>query len=287
MKRILSTVLLLTVSVSYASKKADWTPKYEKAKLAKLKTKIKPTKEAAPVKEVVSSTATKKQKPANKLEALYLRKAKNKNAIKELKADTLKWKQKAVPTLLKVIKEKRFPDENRWVGMFMLGRIMGVKSANYISKYTKHPNWMLRLASLKVLLHLKQDQYKGIYSRMLEDKSMIIRHQALQNIRELKIKSLAPYVWKMLYNKSNYVGMQGQRKRSSIIKDVIKTIGELDFKKAKSPMLKMIQGKKYKDIYEELDYSLSKIMNKKSPKGNIQAKKHFWNRVAMKDKLVL
>jgi hypothetical protein len=268
---------------SLASKKSDWTPKYAEATLKKLKSKIKPTARATKTKSTEVAKNKSQVKPANALEKMYLRKAKSKAAIKELKAITLQWKQKAVPTLLKVMKSKNYPDENRWVATFMLGRIMGVKSADYISKFTKHPNWMLRLASLKVLLHLKQTKYQGIYARMLGDKSMIIRHQALQNIRDLKIKKLAPFVWKMLYNKSNYVGLKGNRKRSSIIKDAIKTVGELDFKNAKKPMLKMMQGKKYKDVYEELDYSLSMIVGKTSPKGNLQAKKHFWNRIALKD----
>lgn len=279
MKTILSLLLVFSALNSFALKKQDWKPKYQEAQLEKLKLKVKP------VKTIAKSTSKNKVtiKPENELEKLYLKKATSKAAIKELKAISLQWKQKAVPTLLKVMKSKNYPDENRWVATFMLGRIMGVKSANYISKFTKHPNWMLRLASLKVLLHLKQTKYQGIYARMLSDDSMIIRHQALQNIRDLKLKNLAPFVWKMLYNKKNYVGLKGSRKRSSIIKDAIKTVGELDFKTAKKPMLKMIQGKKYKDVHEELDYSLSKIVGKASPKGSLQAKKHYWQRLALKE----
>lgn len=282
MKNLITVLLSLTfVNFSYTATQKSWTPKYKSARLKKLKTKIKPTKKHND--KLQSNVAKSKIIPSNDLEKLYLKKAKSKDSIKELKAVTLMWKQKAVPTLTKVMKSKNYPEENRWVATFMLGRIMGVKSAEYISKFTKHPNWMLRLASLKVLLHLKQKKYEGIYSRMLEDDSMIIRHQALQNIRDLKLKKLAPYVWKMLYNKSNYVGKSGSRKRASIIKDAIKTVGELEFNKAKKPLLTMMQKNKYKDVFEELDYSLSKITKKISPSGSLQAKQFFWRRIALKE----
>ena len=153
---------------------------------------------------------------------------------------------------------------------------MGKKSAAYLSKFTSHPNWMLRLASLKALMSLEQKQFKGIYSRMLKDKAMIVRLQALETIKQFKLKELAPYVWSMLYDKKNYSGSKGERKRGNIIRNIIKTIGDLDFQKAQKPMLAMIQKKKYRDIHEELDYSLSKIMKKSSPKGNMSVKKHFW-----------
>ncbi len=285
--------LLLTSQLAYASKGSDWTPKYQKTNLKsldkgilnpkkkskrpKLKQNISKSKvSAAPIKKVgiIPDTA---------LEALFLKKPKSKKHLSLLKKESLKLKQKAVPTLIKVMKSSNYPDENRWVATYMLGRIMGKKSAPYISKFSSHPNWMLRLASLKVLLHLDQKQYKGIYARLLEDKSLIVRHQALQNIKRMEIKSLAPYVWKMLYNKNNYLGLKGNRKRANIIKDAIRTVGDLDFKRAKKPMLEMFRKKKYKDVYKELDYSLSKIMNKTSPTGSISVKRVYWNREALKE----
>src|SRR5690606_4700649 len=82
--------------------------------------------------------------------------------LKKLKEDTLKAKFDAVPVLTQVMKDASFPEKNRWIATFLLGRIMGKKSANYISKFSRHPNWMMRLASLKALLSLKQVQFKGI-----------------------------------------------------------------------------------------------------------------------------
>ena len=180
------------------------------------------------------------------------------------------------------MKNKKFPEENRWVATFMLGRIMGVKSSDFIAKFTTHPNWMMRLASLKVLLHLNQKRFKNRYAKALEDKSLIVRHQALQMIREMELKELAPLVWKMIYNKSNYVGTQGFRKRSHIIGDAIKTVGDLELQAAKKPLHKMIKNPRYRDLYSDLDYSLSKLYKFRSPAGSIDTKKKYWNNIEIK-----
>lgn len=275
--------MLLVASVSFGATKSEWKPKYEKVKLKDLKKKIKPTQITNNNSKESETTKKITYKPKNKLEALYLKKSKSKTFISKLKSETMKLKQKAVPTLINVMKNSAFPDENKWVATYMLGKIMGKKSADFISKFTSHPSWMMRLASLKVLLHLDQKQFKGLYAKMLEDKSLIVRHQALQNIREMKIKSLAPYVWKMLYNKENYLGAKGSRKRANIIKDAIRVVGELDLGAAKKPMLTMLSKTKYRDVHAELDYSLSKLYNKKSPKGSLSIKRNYWKKVLLSE----
>ena len=115
---------------------------------------------------------------------------------------------------------------------------------------------------------------------------MIVRHQALENIKAMKLKDMAPYVWAMLYDKSNYAGQEGERKRAHIIKQAIKTVGDLGFQKSKDPMLKMIKSKKYRDIAGELDYSLNKLSENKSPDGNLKMKIHYWSRVATANKII-
>ena len=226
-----------------------------------------------------------KQMSQEDLLALYKRKYSSKMGIKTLKEKTLAQAQKAVPVLTKVMKSSEYPDKNRWIATFMLGRIMGKKSANFISKFSFHPNWMMRLASLKVLLALNQKQFKGVYARALKDDAMIVRMQGLENIKGMKLKSLAPYVWQMLYDKSNYAGQKGSRKRAHIIKQVISLMGDLKFEKARKPMLVMIQDSKYKDIFEELDYSLNKLNPAAaSPDGNKTIKKRYWSRLALKNK---
>ena len=270
MKLIL--VGLIISQYAFSASQEKWVPKYKTQNKADVKNK----KTSQAIKES-ESTFT------HPLEQLYAKKTKGKGHLNVLKQESLKLKQNAVPTLIKVMKGDHFPSENRWVATYMLGRIMGVKAAPYIAKFADHKNWMLRLASLKVLLHLNQDKYQGIYARALEDKSLIVRHQALQNIKEMKISALAPYVWKMLYNKDNYAGQKGKLQRSNIIRDAIRIVGDLKFKSAKKPMLEMINRPKFKDIHEDLDYALSKITKKSSPKGEISVKQRFWKRESVKE----
>ena len=267
---------------AFSSTSTDWVPKYRKAKTKNLDEGILKNKKIEIPKTDKTKTLT--EIPSTKLEVLYSKQSKDKKThLSLLKKESLKLKQKAVPTLIKVMKSNKFPDENRWVATYMLGRIMGHKAAPFIAKFGDHPNWMMRLASLKVLLHLNQTKYVGLYGRLLNDKSLIVRHQALQNISEMKINKLAPHVWKMLFNKKNYVGMKGTRKRSNIIKDAIKIVGDLNFVKAKPAMLKMFKKKKYEDVYPELDYALSKLSGSQSPDGSMAIKKHFWNRKALSE----
>lgn len=274
-----SAALSFSFSVSA---KSEWKPKYQTKKTSAQTggKDIVSSKRAAAIKPVKSE----KVMSENELEALYKRKYSSKVGLTMLKDRTFEMKQKAVPTLIKVMKRSDYPDRNRWVATFMLGRIMGKKSGPFISKFANHPNWMMRLASLKTLLALGQDQFKGIYARSLKDEAMVVRMQALDNIKVMKIKSLAPYVWAMLYDKSNYAGMKGDRKRAHIIKQAITVVGDLEFEKAKRPMLTMIQNDKYKDVFNELDYSLNKLTNKSSPAGGKSVKKHYWSRLALKSK---
>jgi hypothetical protein len=206
--------------------------------------------------------------------------------VGRLKKQALNYSGKAIPALIQVMKSSEYPDKNRWVATFLVGRIMGKKSGPFISKFLKHPNWVLRMASLKTLLALKQNQYGGLYAKALKDKSFIVRKQALQNIRKLSLSKNADQVWGMLYDKRNYYNpKKGSKKRTNLIKEAIKTVGDLKFKKAIKPLLSMVQKDKYKDIFSEIDYSLSKITGKKSPSES-KMKKRFWKKIAISYKTI-
>lgn len=191
---------------------------------------------------------------------------------------------KSVPALIEVMKNGKYPERNRWVATFLLANIMGPKSSKFLAKFSAHPNWVLRMASLKALLALKEKSLGPIYANALKDKSLIVRIQALENIGKLGLGEYAPLVWAMLYDDRNYYSSKNTgKKRSNIIKKIIKTVGDLKFKKANTALLTMIQKKKYDDIFEEIDYSLAKIQGKISPKGSRRVKRHYWKRIAMSE----
>lgn len=215
-----------------------------------------------------------------RLETMFTMDSRTPGLVAMLKRNTFRHGGKAVPLLIKVMKESKFPEQNRWQATMLLGRIMGKKSAPFIARFADHPHWMMRVASLKALLALKQDNYHHVYSKALRDPSLIVRVQALDNISRMQIKSLAPHVWGMLYDQSNYSGDAGNRKRTSIVKSVIRTLGDIRFEKAQRPLTKLIQNPKYSDLADDLDYSLEKITGEISPNAPEQRKK-FWSKLAV------
>jgi hypothetical protein len=208
--------------------------------------------------------------------------------IKLLQEETLKLGGQAVPALIEVMKEGKYPDKNRWVATFLVGQIMGEQSAPFVAKFVEHPSWVMRMASLKTLLALGQGKYGALYSKALSDDSLIVRAQALDNIRELNLKEQAPHVWAMLYDSKNYyqppAGEDKDKtvhRRTHLIKRVIETVGDLKFEQARDPLFTMIQNDRYNDIFDEMDYALGQILGRKSPDGSRQVKRHFWQRVSL------
>lgn len=207
-------------------------------------------------------------------------------SLSALKAETLNYGGNSVEALIEVMKNGKYPEKNRWVATFLLGQIMGEKSGPFIVKFTKHPNWIMRMASLKTLLALKQEKFGGEYAKLLNDESLIVRTQALENIKALKLRNYSANVWSMLYDRKNYYepsvkGAVKARKRSNIIKNIIETVGELKFEEARAPLIKMIQKDKYNDIFSEMDVALVKITGHQSPSADIKTKRLFWNRKAL------
>lgn len=222
------------------------------------------------------------------LAASFMKEGLGPKAIQKLRDNVLSHSGKAVPALIEVMKSSKYPDKNRWVATFLMGQIMGKKSSPFIAKFLKHPSWVMRMASLKTLLALKETRFADQYSKSLKDESLIVRGQALENIRQLNLKSEAPYVWAMLYDKKNYYKAKSKdksgditHKRTHLIKDVIRTVGELGFQKAQEPLFKMIQKDRYNDIFEDMDYALSQILDKESPDATQSIKRHFWKRTAL------
>ena len=220
------------------------------------------------------------------LKRMFSKKYSNKQERSLLKAYTLKLGGDAVPTLIEVMKTSSYPDDNRWMATFLLGQIMGKDSAPFIAKFLKHPKWFMRLASLKSLLVLKQSGYKVLYAKALRDPSMIVRAQALDNITEMDLQDVAPSVWSMLYDESNYAGAKKALKRTQIIRDAVMAVGHLKYDKAKPALLKMINNKDYSDIFVELDYALSKLTGKKSP-DHRGAKQIYWKKYAVTEQIII
>jgi hypothetical protein len=215
-----------------------------------------------------------------RFEHMFMMDARSPGLHAMLKRNAFKHKQKAVPVLIKVMKESKYPEQNRWHATMLLAQIMGPKAAPFIAKFSAHPHWMMRVASLKALLGLKQADYHAVYAKALHDPSLIVRVQALDNISQMKITKLAPEVWGMMYDQSNYTGDKGTRKRTSIVKSIIRTVGDVRYKQAEKPLAKLIQKPKYQDLMDDLDYSLEKITGEVSP-NSVEQRRKFWSKVTL------
>lgn len=186
--------------------------------------------------------------------------AMSKAELKKLQNETINYYGKAVPVLISVMKGEKYPDKNRWIATLLLGQIVGEKSAPFISKFSKHENWMLRLASLKTLLALSRKEHSNLYREALKDKSLLVRSQAIDNITKLDLRSEAPYVWKMLFDSENYYKSGKSLKRSDLIKKVVRAVGDLKYSGAKSALQKMAKKPSYKDIHVDIAYALKQLI---------------------------
>lgn len=206
--------------------------------------------------------------------------------LDKLKAETLAASGKSVPALIQIMKNSKYPLNNRWIATFLLGRIAGKKASPFISKFVNHPNWMMRVAGLKTLLHLKDKSFANLYGESLQDKSLIVRSQALENIKDLNLKEQSAKVWSMIFDKQNYHSTKKGFKRTNIINKVIRVVGDLKFIDAKNAMLSMVVNGKYQDLFEDLDYSLEKITGQTSPANGREAKIQFWKKMLNSSKTI-
>lgn len=208
--------------------------------------------------------------------------AESAKSLESVRAQCLQLGGQAVPAVLRVMKDSRFPDHSRWAATFLLAQIAGNKATPVLQKFLEHPNWMMKVASLKALLALGERELGQEYAKLLQDPSLLVRMQALENIRHLQLRQFAPQVWAMLYDENNYDQYDEGVRRGDIIRNAILTIGDLEFKEAKTPLFSMVQNDRYKDIFNEMDYSLQRITGRQSPQtSQIQVKRRFWQNLSL------
>ena len=190
---------------------------------------------------------------------LFNKKVIDKAHIERIKSLLNASPKKNIPVLFSVMKDKKQSEQSRWLATLLIGKALGKKSINYLSKFTSHPDVILRLASLKSLLSLEAKSKREVFEKALFDKSLLVRKEALRAVRLLRLKKSAPSLMKMLLDKNNYYVKNKKLKRSEIIKEVISTIGDLKYNNAKTMLLKLRSKNGYEDLYPSLDYALSRL----------------------------
>lgn len=107
---------------------------------------------------------TSEVKQLKQVESLFKRELKQ-NEIVKLKTICFKIGHPVVQILTKVMKDQAFPDQSRWQATFILGQLMGKKASSYIAKFAYHPEWIMRVASLKALTALNEKKIQQNFSR--------------------------------------------------------------------------------------------------------------------------
>lgn len=159
--------------------------------------------------------------------------------------------------------------------MFSMTKLMGKKSAKVLSKFTKHPDWMMRLGALKCLLFLKEKQFANEYAALLKDNSLIVRQQALTNIHQLEIKEKAKAVSLLL----NDIKLQSSNNSGfeQMTDMTIMTLAKFQHKDSIKTLLEMLKQQQFKNNSAAIDYSLEQLTGLKSPKGDWNSKVSFWS----------
>ena len=196
---------------------------------------------------------------ANKFSNLFRDKDLSRQNIEHIKKVLNTDPKKHIKSLFKIIKDKSYPEQSRWLSTILVGKTLGKKSINYLSSYAGHEDVILRLASLKALLSLEAKERSDIFEKALFDKSLLVRKQALQAVRLLNLKNVSKSLIKMLVDEKNYYLEGRKRKRSPILKDVITTIGDLKYKKSYTILKRLRSKRSYEDLYPSLDYAIGKL----------------------------
>jgi len=167
---------------------------------------------------------------------------------------------KAVPTIVEIMKSDKYPDQSRWLATLSLARIMGLKSLPFIKKFLRHPNWMMRLSALKVIRMFKDKSSEKTIEKMLFDKSLLVRVEALEMIKSFKTKNSAKTVWKMMYDKKNYQKFNKSKViPTEVISRILKTIQTLDYKEAKPALIKLRNEKKFSLLNKDIQNTINSL----------------------------
>ena len=137
-----------------------------------------------------------------------------------IKQNSLMSKNLNVLELLNVMKTSSYSDQERWSATMNLARKLGSDAAPVLKKFTRHPYWLMRMASLRALELLKIKD-KEILIRSLNDQSLFVKSVALEMISSFSYREVDNHVWNMIFDRSNY---QSHQKSTFVIFKAIEVL---------------------------------------------------------------
>ncbi len=215
------------------------------------------------------TTSPKKISSSSELKNEFQSKSILRKDLEFLREKSLALAGQAVPVLLEVMKQPSYHLKKRWVATFLLGQIMGKKAGPLLIRYTEHPEWMMRMAALKTLRGIKFEKETSFYSKVLQDKSYLVRKEALLSIAQIKDKNLGEDVWKQIFKKDNYKKTKKGFFRTELVGLAIRTLGDIGHDGHKSELKKMLDKKRYQDIHNDIRYALDKFSGSKKNNNKV------------------
>ena len=115
-----------------------------------------------------------------------------------------KYGKKAIPDLLKVAKNKKAKDTDRFIAIMAITKISGTSGAHQIIPFIKDKNWMVRSAALKSIEILDYKPGSKHVLKLLKDPALVIRAQAVSTIETLKPEGSTEALLSAVYDPKNY-----------------------------------------------------------------------------------
>jgi len=115
-----------------------------------------------------------------------------------------KYGKKAVPDLLKIARNPKAKDTDRFIALMAITKISGQSSAPQIVPFLKDKNWMVRSAALKSIELLDYKPASNAVLKLLKDPALVIRAQAVTTVETLKPDGATEALLAAVYDSKNY-----------------------------------------------------------------------------------
>ena len=102
--------------------------------------------------------------------------------------------------------EKTESLQARWRSITTMGRLDAIGYRAQIDRALVSPEWFMRNAALIALLADERTRAVSWSVRMLEDRALVVRTQAVRNLIGLNAAEAEPMLWKQIGDRRNYKG---------------------------------------------------------------------------------
>lgn len=102
--------------------------------------------------------------------------------------------------------DKTEPLQTRWRAITTMGKWDALEFRPELDRALVSPEWFMRNSALIALLNDERTRAISWSMKMLEDRSLVVRTQAVRNLIGLSAVESEPHLWKALNDKRNFRG---------------------------------------------------------------------------------